>query len=97
MIQAVRQASGRSECDGVSLNPNGRVIWPGAKVGTFVGFSKEDAAKVNARTHYSMVAGCIVYETLNTRHQTEICSILEPVIQDGGWRSLNCAVYNQGN
>jgi hypothetical protein len=96
MLEAIRKKTGYDKCDSIPLNPNGRTVWPGAKPAQIVGFSKEETAKINARTHYAMLAGCVIYETLHTRHQTEVCVILEPVIQGGGWRSVNCVVYNQG-
>lgn len=97
MSRIIRAAIGSRGCKDVSLNQRGRVIWPGAKPGRIVGFSEEDAKKINSRAYYAMLAGCIVYETLGERHETEVCLILEPVIQDGGWRSINCIVHNQAN
>ena len=97
MKQIIEATMGNRGCKDVSLNQNGRVIWPGAKVGRVVGFSKPDTIKINIGSHYAMLAGCIVYETLKIRHESEVCVILESVIQDGGWRSINCTVYNQAN
>ena len=97
MIRIIQAAIGGHTCKDVPVNSNGRVIWPGAKVGRVVGVSEEDVIKINGRSHYAMLAGCIVYETLRERHETEVCVILEPVIQGGGWRSVDCIVHNQAN
>lgn len=97
MTRAIKEAMHGRECKDIPLNPNGSVLFPGQKLGPVAGFSADDITKINAGTHYAVLAGCIVYETLKERHETQVCNALEHVIQNGGWRSVTCRVYQQAN
>jgi hypothetical protein len=83
-------------CKTLPVNPDGRAIYPGGQVGVVVGLVKEKAALALARSHFAMVAGCLIYKTLNERHYSEVCSVLEP-LKGGGWRSTNCITHNGAN
>jgi hypothetical protein len=84
-------------CSNLPLDPNGRTIFPGSLVGTLVGLAKEDATLALAvpRTHFALVGGCLVYETLGEKHHSEVCVVLEPF--KGGWRSTYCITHNGAN
>jgi hypothetical protein len=79
-------------CKSLPVNPDGRAIYPG-RTGDVVGLTKEDTALALARSHFAMVAGCLIYETLKERHYSEVCAVLEP-LKDGSWRSINCITHN---
>jgi hypothetical protein len=97
MIAAIQSSMPWHECRNMPLQPSGRVIWPGQTAGYVVGFSKEATSKINAGTHFAMLAGCIQYETLHERHWSEVCVILERVAQEDRWRADDCIVFNQAN
>ena len=65
-------------CDSISIDPDGRAIFPGGTPSIVVAFEDGKVAKINRRTHYALVVGCFVYKTLNEIHRTKFCGILEP-------------------
>ncbi len=81
-------------CDSIPINPNGRAIFPGGTPAIVVGFEEEKVIKINKRTHYALVAGCFVYETMNETHRTRFCGILEPPAASKDWRSDTCPIHN---
>jgi len=84
-------------CRNLALDPNGRAIFPDSIVGTLVGLTKEDTTLALAvpRTHFALVGGCLIYETLGEKHYSEVCIVLEPF--KGGWRSTYCITHNGAN
>jgi hypothetical protein len=81
-------------CDSIPINPNGRAIFPGGTPAIIVGFEEEKVIKINKRTHFALVAGCFVYETMNETHRTGFCLILEPPAASKDWRSDTCPIHN---
>jgi hypothetical protein len=91
--QLVQKHLGGATCKTLPVDPNGRAIFPGARVGTVVGLKKEETALALADTHFAMVAGCVIYETLGERHYSQVCVVLER-LKGGGWRSTNGITHN---
>ena len=85
-----------TSCRELSTNPKGRAIYPGQPVGAVIGLSKEQTDLALARTHFALIAGCLVYETVNSVHYSEVCSVLEPT-NDGNWRSTFCTTHTGAN
>lgn len=97
MKAAVLNAMGGKDCETMTLNEDGRAIFPAAKVGMVVGFDAEQVIKINKRTHFPLVAGCIIYETMSARHTTRLCMILEAIGDSDEWRSDPCLVHNKAD
>jgi len=82
-----------ARCESLPVGPDGRAIYPGGRVGIVIGLTKAETGLALAHSDYALVAGCLVYETLNEKHYSEVCTILEP-LKDGSWRSTNCITHN---
>lgn len=56
-------------------------------------------AKAVDGTHYAMVGACIAYtdEIGGPARHSYFCGIIEPVIQDGGWRAALCPAFNDAD
>jgi hypothetical protein len=93
----IRNAMGGRNCEDLPLSPNGRAIYPGGTPAIVVGFEPRDVAKINRETHYALVAGCFVYQTLGKPHYTKVCVILAHRIQSDEWDSVNCIVHNDAD
>jgi hypothetical protein len=63
-------------CESLPVSPGGRAIYPGGRVGIVVGLTKAETGLALAHSDYALVAGCLVYETLNEKHYSEVCTIL---------------------
>ena len=97
MKATIKEALGGRECDNFSVSPEGRAVYPGAKVGIWVGLDARKVAEVNKRDHFALVTGCLVYQTLKERHQTKVCLIVEPYGQPEKWRSTTCTIHNDAD
>jgi hypothetical protein len=97
MRATIKEALGGRECDNFSVSPEGRAVYPGAKVGIWVGLDADKVAEVNERDHFALVTGCLVYQTLEERHQSKVCMILEPYGQPEKWRSTICIIHNDAD
>ncbi len=44
----------------------------------------------------AIVAGCLVYETLDQKRYSEVCAALEPLTakDGGGFKPIKCITYN---
>jgi hypothetical protein len=95
----LRLMGGRT-CNIVSLDQNGRAIFPNTPAAIDVDLSDEDTslalADAASRNDMAMVAGCLTYETLGWKHYSEVCSALEPLApkDGGGFKSIKCITYN---
>jgi hypothetical protein len=97
MRATIKAALDGRPCDNFSLNQEGRAVYPGGKVGIWVGLEADKVAKVNKRDHFALIAGCLIYQTLKERHQSKVCMILEPYGQPEKWRSTGCTVHNDAD
>jgi hypothetical protein len=86
-------------CENMSPNPNGRAIFPGGTPGLVIGFDAPMVEKINdtQRLRYALVAGCLIYQTLNKTHFTKVCTILASRVQSDQWDSINCPVHNDAD
>jgi hypothetical protein len=83
-------------CDTIQPKTDGGTIYPGQE-GLALPFREAEIAKFNAGEHYVLVAGCLIYETIRERHQSNICVIREPIIYNRGWRSTGCRIHTEAN
>ena len=97
MEKIIRKALDGRSCESISFNLKGRSIFPGGTPSIVVPFEEDKVSKINARTHYALVVGCFVYETLNEVHRTEFCGILEPPLASEKWRTTTCIIHNDAN
>ncbi len=87
-------------CESFDPEPEGRAIFPGLPRGDTIDIKAGKAKKaIGNSTHYTLVAGCLVYRTVNDTHRTKFCSILVPPHRSNNnlWQNVYCKTHNDAD
>lgn len=86
---------GVRDCMSIPLDPNGSAAFPHQNLGLTLRFDQTQTEKIKTRDHqYAFIAGCVVYETMNEIHWSEVCEILAPVTDSAtGWVTNTCFTH----
>ena len=100
MVRTISEILDGKSCVESPLNPRGRAIFPSrhVSIGQNLGAEKRRLALTGG--YYTLVAGCLVYETLGERHWSEVCEIFEPIPNPKGpwptdWRTTICPFHTE--
>jgi len=85
-------------CKDVSLNTEGRAIFPGAHPRIGNNLTVKQRRDALSGSHYTLVAGCLAYETQSERRWSEVCEFLDPIPKTPWpteWRTAICPFHTQ--
>ncbi|MGA2894793.1 MAG: hypothetical protein ABSE22_18165 [Xanthobacteraceae bacterium] len=102
LTSAVSEILGGKTCDEIPLNRKSFAVFPGDTRHVLLTLTADQTMIALSRGHYTMVAGCLVYETVNEKHWSEFCRFLDPIDPNfspgqTGFRTGVCPIYNKAD
>jgi hypothetical protein len=93
---------GNRSCKDLEANPNGDTVFPSDAQNLSFALNASEAQIVQGGGHWMMIAGCLIYRTIEATHWTEVCRFLDPIdpsVTSGppGFRTAICPIHNQAN